>query len=301
MAPLKSHPSATKSNVLFIGDSGMGKTGALASLAIAGYNLRIMDFDNGVDILANILKPDIPPYNLSPEASDAALGRIDYVTLTDKFKSLGGRMFPESAKAWTKAVETLNNWPGFGAVSSWTPKEILVLDSLTFAGRAATRFIMSLNGKLAAVPQWTDYGDAQKVLDTMLATLYSEHIKCSVLVLSHIREIGKKKTIEQNGKAVTVEEDGTRRGYAETGTGAALSPTVGRYFNGMIQADIIGEGPYAKRVINTVPTGNIGLKNSAPGLVKPQYKLDTGLAEYFTAVCGGVPTGVDTTIPKPAA
>src|SRR3990167_5326691 len=104
MANLANHPSALKTNLLFLGDSGMGKTGALASLAIAGYNLRIMDYDNGVDILANILKPGIQPYMLTPEQSLTAISRVDYITLTDKFKTLGGRMFPESAKAWTAGV-----------------------------------------------------------------------------------------------------------------------------------------------------------------------------------------------------
>ena len=56
MPALSDHQSSQTTKMLFIGDSGSGKTGALASLAAAGYNLRILDVDNGVDILANLLR-----------------------------------------------------------------------------------------------------------------------------------------------------------------------------------------------------------------------------------------------------
>lgn len=261
----------------------------MASLAIAGYNLRVMDYDNGTDVLLNILSPGIEPYKLSPADSEAAIARINSVPLTDQFKSLGGRMFPVAAKAWTAGANLLSKWEDLGGIETWGPNEVLCLDSLTFAGKSAVRFIQSLNGKLAVPPSWTDFGDAQKLVESLLGMLYSDHIKCNVLVLSHVREVGKKQTIEKDGKAITVEEEGSRKGFAETGTGTALSPNVGRYFNNMILADIVGEGPYARREIHTVPHGNIGLKSSAPGRVKPKYSLHTGLAEYFADVRGVKP------------
>lgn len=305
MASLASHHSSISTKLLFLGDSGMGKTGALASLALAGYNLRVMDFDNGLDVLVGLLRPGVAPYNLTPEQSAAAIARIEYVTLTDTFKAMGGRMFPTASKAWGQAVGLLSKWKGpnpddldLGPVDKWGPKDVLVVDSLTFAGKAAVRFILSLNGKLAATPQWTDYFAAQQLVESMLAMLYSESIKCNVVVLAHVREIGKKQTIEKDGKAITVEEEGSRRGYAETGTGSALSPNVGRYFNGVVLADIVGDGAHARREIHTVPRGNIGLKTPAPGLVKPVYKLHTGLADYFAAVRGESPAATTAAIPS---
>ena len=51
MANIKTHKSAEYTKLMLVGDSGSGKTTALASLANAGYNLRILDFDDGLSIL----------------------------------------------------------------------------------------------------------------------------------------------------------------------------------------------------------------------------------------------------------
>jgi hypothetical protein len=208
-------------------------------------------------------------------------------------------MFPVAAKAWSAGVGLLSKWKGpnpddvdLGPVDKWGPNDVLVIDSLTFAGKAAVRFILGLNGKLAVTPGWSDYFGAQQLVESMLAMLYSEAIKCNIVVLAHVREVGKKQTIEKDGKAITVEEEGSRKGYAETGTGTALSPNVGRYFNGVILAEVVGEGQFARREIHTVPHGNVGLKTPAPGAVKPIYPLHSGLAEYFAAVRGGNPTAI---------
>ena len=61
MPALGQHQSSDIVKMLFIGPSGAGKTGALASLASAGYNLRILDMDNGLDVLANVLNDPKKP------------------------------------------------------------------------------------------------------------------------------------------------------------------------------------------------------------------------------------------------
>jgi hypothetical protein len=272
MPALSDHQSNQTTKLLLIGDSGMGKTGALASLARAGYNLYIVDYDNGLDILANVLRNE-------PEA----LARVQFETITDKTRISNGVMIPEG-KAWSNGLRQIDkflNGPCKG------PRDVFVLDSLNFAGRAAIRFVLSLNGRITDVPRWDDYYTAQGLQDRLLAALYSDSVGCNVVVLSHVREIAKTHTeVDSKGRAITVEEEGSRKGYAETGTGKALSPAVGRYFNALLLADIEGSGPNARRLIRTVPHGNIGLKNSSPTKVKPSYPLTTGLAEYFAEVRG---------------
>lgn len=274
MPTLTAHQSSVTTKLLLLGDSGTGKTGALASLAKAGYNLRILDFDNGLDILANLLRDD-----------PAALERVNFQTCTDQTRVAGNQMIP-GAQAWSRAIQTLGNWPdGIGKIDTWTPRDILVIDSITFAGKAAVRFVLNLNGRIADLPRWDDYYTAQGLLEKLLATLYSDSVKCNVIAISHVREIGKMHTeLDAKGRPVQVEEEGSRKGYAETGTGKALSPTVGRYFNAILLADIEGSGQSARRLIRTVPHGNIGLKNANPVRVKPSYPLATGLADYFAAV-----------------
>lgn len=275
MPSLSEHQSSTITKLLLLGDSGTGKTGALASLAKAGYNIRVLDFDNGLDVLANLLRDD-----------PTALARVTYETLTDPVRIAGTQMI-QAAQAWTKMQKILGDWPNVGKLETWTSRDILVLDSLTFAGKAAVRFVLQLNGRLNDLPGWNDYYTAQGLVERLLATLYSDSLKCNVIAISHVREIAKMHVeMDSKGRPVNVEEEGTRKGYAETGTGKALSPTVGRYFNAILLADIEGSGQSARRVIRTVPHQNIGLKNANPTRVKPTYPLVSGLAEYFQAVRG---------------
>ena len=55
MANIKTHKSAEYTKLMLVGDSGSGKTTALSTLANAGYNLRILDFDDGLSILPEFL------------------------------------------------------------------------------------------------------------------------------------------------------------------------------------------------------------------------------------------------------
>jgi len=289
MPNLMNLPTSVTTKLLLLGDGGSGKTGGLAALAIAGYNLRILDFDNGVNILKDLLKnfPD-------------AMKRVAYITCTDPMHNVQGRFIPKAAQAWARGVMAMDNWDDgdnkFGSILTWGPKDVLVIDSLNFAGKSALRLIQQMNSRLAGTPWQSDFGDAQRLVENMAAMLYSEQVKCNVVVLTHVREVGKtQQIVDSSNKVVTVEEEGSRRGYAETGTGRALSPTIGRYFNAVLLVDIVGSGQSTKRVIRTVPHENIGLKNPAPGSVKSEYPLSSGLADYFAAVRG------ETALPRTAA
>ena len=55
MASIRNHRASEVTKLLLVGDSGSGKTSSLASLANAGYNLRILDFDDGLAILPEYL------------------------------------------------------------------------------------------------------------------------------------------------------------------------------------------------------------------------------------------------------
>ncbi len=58
MANIKRHKAAEYTKLMLVGDSGSGKTTALSTLANAGYNLRILDFDDGLSILPEFLNKD---------------------------------------------------------------------------------------------------------------------------------------------------------------------------------------------------------------------------------------------------
>jgi hypothetical protein len=249
--------------LLLIGDSGTGKTGALASLVRAGYMLRILDFDNGLDILVNVLK-----------AKPELLSKVSFVTLTDKLKNVGGVLMPDGIPAaFTKAMNLLTNWKtadeDFGPVTTWGPDVVLVLDSLTFLSAAIFRYVEVI-GNYKDKRQ--TYGEAQNKVTDLLGLLYSPEVKCNVIVTSHITFIETQANI--------------LKGYPSS-IGRALSPQIPRFFNTVLQTKIRGAGATASRVISSVPDGLVDLKTpTMPGTIPAELPIDTGLADFFRALKG---------------
>jgi len=268
MPPLRKHQSSVTTKLLLIGDSGGGKTGALASLASAGYNLRILDFDNGLDVLKNLLLDAKSPYDKD------AIDRVQYLTITDPMRAVGGKLMPVRATVWTRTAAILSHWKDpdgadLGPVVSWGPGDILVIDSLTTLGTAAMDFILAMNGRLGQTPFQSDWKLAQDLLENLLRMLYDEGVKCNVIVNCHVTYIEAK--------------NGMTQGYPNA-LGKALPPKVGRYFNSALMIRTIGQGAAQKRKILTNTSGLVELKNTAPLRVNNEYDIAFGLAEYFAAV-----------------
>jgi hypothetical protein len=273
MPSLDQHQSAMTTKMLLLGDSGAGKTGAICALADAGYNVRIIDLDNGLDILRNYLMSTTGPYK--PDAWKNVL----FKTLTEppvKLSSSGGQV--RQATVWQRFVETLNDWKetdpvtksvtSLGGVGKWTPQDVLVIDSLSFLGKAcfnhaAFQNAGSKDGRMA-------YFHAQNYVEHALECLYSDDVKCNVIITAHILYVGDELQI-QHGYPVSI--------------GKALSPKIGRFFNSMLMIKSVGKS----RKIFTNPQGQVELKNAAPLRVKAEYDITHGLAEYFRDVQGPRP------------
>lgn len=267
MGKLENHESAATTKLLFIGDSGAGKSGALASLAGAGYNLRIIDVDNGLDVLANLLRDIKGPYG--PDA----LARVEFETITDKMKpGPGGKLIPSKATVWQRATALLTNWKtetaDFGPLETWTNNDVLVIDSLTMLSTAAMNLVLMMNNRLGGRVEQSDWYVGQQMIEGLCQMLYDEAVKCNVVVTSHITFIG---------------PENNERGYPNT-LGKSLPPKIGRYFNTILMAKTSGQGSGQKRRILTRTSGQVELKNTAPLNVKEEYPLETGLAEYFKDV-----------------
>jgi AAA domain-containing protein len=264
---LANHQSAQVTKMLLLGDSGSGKTGALASLADAGYNLRVIDVDNGLDVLANLLRDPKSGY------SKDSLTRVDFETVTDKMAVRGQRLVPAQATVWQRAIKLLENWETasskLGPVIGWGDKDVLVIDSLTRLSDAALNQILFLNARLGQRPHQSDWYDGQLLVEGLLQMLYDENVKCNVIVISHITYIG--------------EEGGPTKGYPSS-LGSKLPPKVGRYFNSILLAKTTGAGANQKRKIFTNTGGLVELKTTAPTRVLAEYPIESGLADYFKAV-----------------
>ena len=92
MASIRNHTSTDVTKLLLVGDSGSGKTATLATLANAGYNLRILDFDDGLAILPEFLL-------------DSAVDRVSFVTL----RSLLTKLLNQSGEPPLVMCKTLFN------------------------------------------------------------------------------------------------------------------------------------------------------------------------------------------------
>lgn len=272
MPDLEMHPSSNITKMLLIGDSGSGKTGSLGSLAHAGYNLRIYDLDNGIDALKNMLMDPKSPYDKE------AYKRVKYQTITERPAGTNtmSAMVPKSATVWTKLSQQLDHWKtkeeDLGSLDKWTADDVLVIDSLTLAGIAAYNFAAVQNAGNRNIDGRMIYFHAQTYMEKMALILFSDEVKCNVVVTSHISFIG--------GDDST----GALHGYPTT-IGRALSAKIGRYFNTIL---MVKSDEKKARKIYTVPTSRVELKNSAPLRVKESYNITFGLAEFFKDVQGQV-------------
>lgn len=267
-------PSLASSKILTVkglgyGESGMGKTGALASLANAGYKLRIADFDQGIDPLFRYVKPEFHP-------------NVHFMSFTDKMKPVGKGLFPEPKgvpTAWVNFTKALDSWDdGLGGILSWGADTIFVGDSLTFMGRAAMRLILNTNKREGQAPWPQDYGQAQDMLMRAFDLLYSPQVRCHVWINAHFRYL-EDRTVEQS-----LDDKGNPLPRKEivypSAIGKMLPPIMGRFFNTMVIFKMQGN----RRVIKTTPEENMMAK--VPVAMAEILPIETGLSTIFEAILG---------------
>lgn len=254
MPALGDHHSSKFVKMMYIGDSSTGKTGSLTSLVGAGYKVRILDFDNGIDSLKEFVRKDC----------GNMIANVDYETVRDKFK-LGpaGARVPDPT-AFTKGLALMDKWSDGSNPAEWGDETIFVLDSLSAFGRAAFNWARGLNPSAKEPRTW--YGAAQEGLENVLGYLTAEAFQTNVIVISHVR--------------YNEADDGTNKGYANA-IGKALGPVIPRYFNSLILAESSGAGKNRSRTIRTVPTNVIDLKTPIPFKLDETLPLGSGMLTIF--------------------
>ena len=190
MPSMTEHPSSTLVKAICAADSGSGKSGSLASLVDAGFNVRVLDFDNGLSVLRGFVK------------KKENLANVHYVDqLTDELKLVGGRIGITKAPAFQRAMAALDEggekyWgAAIPPLNKWTPRDWLVVDSYSMAGRACLQMVMHANAKDLGHPEIQHYGTAMENLEKWVAMLTSSEVNCNVLLNTHITSIeGTRKT-----------------------------------------------------------------------------------------------------------
>lgn len=258
--------------ILMLGDPGAGKTGSLASLAKAGYNLRIMDFDNGTEILRNLLTPEeYERCSIVPLQDHRTARRLPVLGAGNTVQGYTVRAIPNKADAWQRAINLVFDWKtekhSYGSIYDWTSNEVLVLDSLTHMWRAAMTFVLAINNRLGNNPTQPEWGTCQGMITDVLSTFFDASVRCNVVFCAHI--------------AYDQDQNEVLHGLP-SGPGRALNKEIGTYFNHTIRATTVGK----KHTIVTQSDGTVELKTAVPNRIKPSYSIETGLAEYFAAARG---------------
>jgi hypothetical protein len=244
-----------------------GKTTALASLAAAGWKLRILDFDNLLDPFVARVR----------ERSPTAVDNVEYRSLRDKYKgSDTGMVLDGMPKAWTNSLKMLNKWAyndtdtgeiiDYGAPALWGHDVILVVDSLSRWCDAAYNYHEAAGGPKSdgrAV-----YGNAQDDVEKQLASLTSPSFRTNVLVICH--------------GVYQTNPDGTTKIFPQ-GVGQKLSPKIPQYFPNYIRMT----NKAGKRTMQLASDSMINLANNLPeAMATKDLDPTTGLAEIFAAMIG---------------
>ena len=294
MTDILDHHSSQTTKCFIVGKQGTGKTGLLISLVAMGYKLRILDFDNGADILKNLLTSYDYPYRKYMEDHKIPLrGAIDVCTIAEKMKSHSteSRFIPQSSRGWEKMVSMLERWrdkkedEDLGPVESWGTDVVLCFDTFGTCSDLAFFHTQALNNRLGDRfdEHGRDTGGAQNILKNLVQKIFHPDIKCNVIFNSHITYVDESRGIAQRPRLDGVIEDPT--GYP-TAIGRALSPVVGKYFNNVLMVEQSGSGQSAKHEIFTVPMKGVSVKTANPAVLKPKYNIETGLAEIFCTLRG---------------
>lgn len=253
------HESNTLSKILVVGDSGSGKTGALASLIDAGYNIRVLDFDNGLSVLKGFVK------------DKSALAAVHYATLRDELRLIGDTMGIKKANAFQRAMLLLDQggdlWgeasPPIPPLVKWTAKDILVIDSLGLMGRSCLLMVMQANGILARSPEIQNYGVAMENMEKFIAQITSPSISCNIIVNAHLY-----KPNDQLKLAPDV-------------LGDKLGPKIPKYFDTMVSLSLTA----GKRTFKTKSDGLFACKTSVR--MQDTFPIETGLRDMFAKLQDG--------------
>lgn len=303
--------SGVRMKMLGMGYPKSGKTPSLIPLLLAGYKVRMLDFDDGTASLLRFIPPEM-------------LDKIDLdvQVLTDEV----GFEKPDQAyagpvgtpKAYKRAWELMKRWEydrpdgthvDLGSSKDWGPDTIVVLDTLTGHGNAAMRRVRKMNSNVQDLRRLSF--PAQQEQEAFLDLLTHKDAKYHVIIFSHLKIIGPKEPELANTKIGSLEDqrqaeamNAVKMEAAQrtlelmptriypTCVGAALPPHISKRLNTVVHyKKSVAAGGKVRRVISWAPAEEMDL--AVPGRVlgpdgKPVYEVDqeTGLLRIMQAVAG---------------
>jgi hypothetical protein len=282
-AKLKNKPL----RIMLIGYPGTAKTGSLASLANAGFKLRIENFDGNLDPLIDRINP-------------AMLKNVDSVLLEDAITM--GAQYTEASgipEAFAKGVRLMDNWKykedggevDLGRSKDWGLDTILVLDSITSMGEAAKRRATKLSNKTSDTVTDRVWNLAITEQANYLDKLSSAANGFHVIVIAHLKMISPRdvrKGDSDIAKAVKQE-------IADMLPTRLYPNVLGWQYPQVAMADwpIVIEatreikGNAVKYALNLTPRSELDLKYPGVETIGPKLDISDGMLKVFRALSPG--------------
>lgn len=272
--------------MMIVGWPKAGKTGALASLANAGFKLRIIDYDGNLDPLLLYTKPEF-------------LHNIDVVHLEDKLRM--GAQFSEPIgipEAFKRGYDLVQHWKytengqefDLGPTKEWGPDTIMVLDSLTKMGDASFRRAQKILNKNPTNTTQQVWGLAMAEQAAMIERMTSTSNRFHTIVLAHLRMISPK-DVNRDDSDLTKDLKNQRAELIPTklfprALGYELPQQIGGEFPTLIEMVTKYKANKANRVIRTISQETLDLGVPGPNIPE-ELPIDTGLLTIFEALSPG--------------
>lgn len=278
---------ATPYRGFHIGYPGSGKTGALASLANAGYKLRIISFEGNYEPLLNYVDAK-------------ALPNIDIVTLQDRMRN--GDKYVEVMgipEAFNNAMKLLTEWKykeddgsevNLGKSADWGLDTVVVIDSLTSLAMAVKARAMKMNNKNPSNMTSAVWGHAVMDLSNFIDVLKRDDKRYHLIINSHKQILGPSDFLAQGDDEAVKEKklEMIQQGmippriYPVSVT-KPNSQNVHGMLPIMLEFDKTSKLGKDVRLIRTVSGPEIDVKIPGKDL-KKDYPVETGLADIFQAL-----------------
>ncbi len=173
--------------VLIAGEPAAGKTGALAQLANAGFNIYIHDFDQNARVIGAYLKPEARPIRIQT---------YEVAKLTDTGIFAGGpsNVGAKSVAELKRFTKMLEHWKeddfDAGPTNALTPKDVIVIDSGTFLGELL--LLAAKEDPETKKDGRSLYNVAGRYYKAVLDYLTGKRVGATVIMLTHIMQTGEK-------------------------------------------------------------------------------------------------------------
>jgi len=249
--------TAKPPRILICGEPAAGKTGSLAQLANAGYRLMIHDFDQNTRVIGSYLKPDAADVYVSTYAAAK-------ITNTNLFAGTGVAG-TQALNELRRFIKMLEHWKvpdgeDLGPCSSWTSKDVVVIDSGTFLGELL--LLAASEDPKTKRDGRSLYNEAGNYYGAILDHLTGNKVGATVILLTHIRQTGDK---DEQNRIIAKHRD------IPVGVGEKFSKDMQTYFSDIWHLEVDRAGG---RVFKTAATNSASLRTSAPALIKATEPFD---------------------------